>query len=112
MKLVSDLSTFTATVNSSIERTVKETGDRADSFIQAVNSNLPPRFMLKIPIFKGFPAENLEVETYANVDGRDISLTLISSSANQIKEDIRDNVINAQLNEIVQIAPNIAIIEI
>ena len=112
MKLVSHLMNFTGTVNSRIERSVKESGDRADSFVQVVNSNLPPSFVLRIPIFKGMPAETVEVETFAQIDGREVSFTLISPGANQTVEEIRDHVIDEQLKQIVAIAPRIAIIEV
>ncbi|MDR1454940.1 MAG: hypothetical protein LBJ01_04750 [Tannerella sp.] len=112
MKLVTELMNFTATVNNKIERNVKENGDRADIFVQAVNSNLPESFYLQIPIFKGMPAETLEVETFAKINGREVVFTLLSPGANQTLEDIRDGVIDAQLEQIREIAPDIAIIEV
>jgi hypothetical protein len=111
MKLVTELMNFTATVNNSIERSAKENGDRTDKFAQTVNSNLPKAFTLKIPIFKGMPAETLEVETFAQVNGRDIAFVLLSPAANQTMEDIRDKVIDTQLEQIRVICPDIAIIE-
>lgn len=111
IKLVSELMNFTATVNNSIERSVKENGNRTDNFAQVVNSNLPASFVLNIPIFKGKSAEKLEIETFANVDGREISFVLLSPSANQTLEDIRDKAIDEQIEQIKAIAPKIAIIE-
>jgi hypothetical protein len=112
MKLVTDLMNFTATVNSKIERSVRESGDRADTFAQAVNSNLPPSFVLQIPIFKGMDAERLEVETFSKIDGREVSFTLLSPGANQTLEEIRDSAIDAQLEQIREIAPKIVIVEV
>jgi hypothetical protein len=111
MKLVTDLMHFTATVNNSIERSVKENGDHTDHFAQTVNSNLPPSFTLNIPVFKGMPGETLEVETFAKISGREVSFTLLSPGANQTLEEIRDRVIDFQLEKIREIAPGIAIIE-
>lgn len=111
MKLVNDLMTFTATVNNSIEKVAKENGDRTDKFAQTVNSNLPAAFTLKIPIFKSLPDETLEVETFAQVNGREISFTLISPSANQTIEELRDQSIDKELDEIRDLTPDIAIIE-
>jgi hypothetical protein len=111
MRLVTELMNFTATVNNSIERSAKENGDRTDKFAQTVNSNLPPVFTLKIPIFKGTPAETLEVETFAQVNGREVAFVLLSPAANQTMEDIRDKVIDEQLSKIIEICPDIAIIE-
>lgn len=112
MKLVTDLMNFSATVNNVIERSVKENGDRTDNFAQVVNSNLPASFILDIPIFKGMDSETLEVETFAKVNGREVAFTLLSPGANQTLEEIRDKAIDAQLEQVKSIAPNIAIIEI
>lgn len=112
MKLVSELMNFTATVNNDINRSVKENGDRTDNFTQVVNSNLPASFTLQIPIFKGMKAEILEVETFAQINGRDVAFILLSPGANQTLEDVRDRAIDEQLEQIKTIAPSIAIIEI
>jgi hypothetical protein len=111
MRLVSELMNFIGTVNSSIERSVKESGDRSDKFEQVVNSNLPKSFKLKIPVFKGTDSENIEVETFAQVNAKDVSFILLSPAANEIMEDIRDTEIDKQLNLIREICPDIAIIE-
>lgn len=111
MKLVTELMNFSATVNNKIERSVKENGDRTDNFAQIVNSNLPASFTLNIPIFKGMPAETLEVETFAQINGREVAFTLLSPGANETLEDIRDKAIDGELERIREIAPNIAIIE-
>lgn len=111
MKLVSELMNFTAQVQSKIDRSLKESGDRTDNFAQVVNSNLPASFTLNIPIFKGMAAETLEVETFAQVNGREVAFTLLSPGAKEALEDIRDKVIDAELAIVREIAPNIAIIE-
>ena len=112
MKLVTDLMNFTGTVCSKIEKSVKESGDRTDNWAQVVNSNLPPAFKLKIPVFKGMAAESLEVETFAQINGREVAFILISPAANQLAEEIRDTVIDKELTDIRNIAPDIAIIEV
>jgi hypothetical protein len=111
MELVTTLMNFTAKVQNSIERSVKESGDRTDNFVQHVESNLPKSFNLTIPIFKGIGAEILEVETFAQVNGREVSFTLLSPAANQTVEDIRDSAIDDQLKAIGNLCPDIAIIE-
>lgn len=112
MKLVSDLMNFTATVNNKIERSVKESGDRTDNFAQVVNSNLPASFNVTMPIFKGMQTEEIEIETFARVNGREVAFVLLSPGANQALEEIRDKAIDVQIEQIRGIAPNIAIIEI
>lgn len=112
MKLVSLLMNFTAEVNNKIDRAVKENGNRTDNFAQVVNSNLPESFKVQMPIFKGMPAETIEVETFAQVNGREVAFVLLSPGAQATLEDLRNKVIDEQLEQIKGIAPEIAIIEI
>ena len=69
MKLVTELKNFEATVNSKVEKQKSEKGDFKDNYSGVVMSNLPEAFTLQIPIFKGMPAETIEVEFYASVNG-------------------------------------------
>ena len=112
MTLVTTLMNFKADVNVKMERSLAENGNRTDNFAQVVNSNLPGKFNLKIAIFKGMPAENLEVETFAKIDGREVAFVLLSPCANQTLEDLRNKVIDEELVKINEIAPEIAIIEV
>lgn len=112
MGLVSTLMNFTATVNSTIERSISENGNRTDNYAQVVNSNLPQAFNLYMPIFKGMPAEIFEVETFASLNGRDVTFLLISPGAQATLEELRDKVIDEEVKKIREIAPDIAIIEI
>lgn len=112
MKLVTTLMNFTATINNKIDRAVAENGNRTDNFAQVVNSNLPASFFIKIPIFKGMPAETIEVETFAQVNGREVTFTLLSPGAQATLEDLRDKVIDDEIAKIKELAPDIAIIEI
>lgn len=111
MRLVNELMNFTATVNNKIERAAKENGDRTDNFSQVVNSNLPASFKLTMPIFKGTPAETIEVETFAQINGREVSFILLSPGAQASLEEIRDKAVDEQLEKIVNICPDIALIE-
>ena len=111
MKLVSELMNFNATINAKVERSVQGNGNTTDNFTQIVNSNLPPMFVLHIPIFKGMPAETLEVETFAKVNGREVSFILLSPEANATLEAIRDSVIDAELAKIRERCPALTIIE-
>lgn len=111
MALVSQLLNFKARVNQQIERGVSENGSRTDNFSQVVYSNLPKAFTLEMPLFKGMAPESIEVETFAQIDGREVRFVLLSPGAQATLEEIRDRVIDEQLEEIREIAPAIAIIE-
>lgn len=112
MMLVSTLKNFKAKVNQDIERSKEENGSKVDNYSQVVDSNLPKSFKLNIPLFKGFAYEEIEVEIYADVDGRDVSLSLISAGANEAIEEYKNKVIDEQLEQIRHIAPDIVIIEV
>lgn len=112
MSLVSACKNFTAKVNNQIERAIQENGNRTDNFAQVVNSNLPESFTLSIPIFKGGKKEDLIVETFAKIDGRNVAFVLLSPGAEETLEDLRDKAIDEQLNAIKAIAPDIAIFEV
>lgn len=112
MELVSKLLNFTADINNKVDKAISENGNRTDNFTQIVNSNLPKSFSITLPIFKGLPAETIEVETFAQVDGRTIVFTLLSPGAAQTLEDIRDKQIDEQIEKIKNLAPGIPIIEI
>ncbi|EKJ91811.1 hypothetical protein QR305_02069 [Bacteroides finegoldii] len=112
MMLVSTLKNFKAKVNQDIERSKEENGSKVDNYSQVVDSNLPKSFKLNIPLFKGFACEEIEVEIYADVDGRDVSLSLVSAGANEAIEEYKNKVIDEQLGAIRQIAPDIVIVEV
>lgn len=112
MMLVSTLKNFKAKVNQDIERSKEENGSKMDNYSQVVDSNLPKSFKLNIPLFKGFACEEIEVEIYADVDGRDVSLSLVSAGANEAIEEYKNKVIDEQLDAIKLIAPDIVIIEV
>lgn len=111
MRLVTALKNFEASVDSKIEKQKSEKGDFKDNYSGVVMSNLPEAFALRIPIFKGTEAEDIEVEFYASVDGREVRLQLISPGACQLLEELRDKVINDEIAAIRELSPEIAIIE-
>ena len=73
---------------------------------------MPSSFKIKIPLFKGSSPEEIEVETYADIDGRNASLTLISAGATETVDNVKNEIIDNNLREISQIAPYIVIIEV
>lgn len=112
MKLVSYLKNFTAKAKSEIQKQKDPNGSRADVFRQEVESNLPKSFTLNISIFKGTPKTAIEVEfDHYLVDGECV-LQLVSPGANDMVEEFRDKCIDDVLGKIINIAPDIAIMEI
>lgn len=111
MALVTALKNFNANIDTKIEQERQQNGSFKDNFCAVVQSNLPEAFTVRLPIFKGTAPEDLEVELYASVDGRDVTLSLVSPSANQMLEEQRDKVIDEQVTAIRQLCPDIVIIE-
>lgn len=112
MRLVSTFKNFKANVNTEYERDRKENGSYTDNYSQIVNSNMPNSFTVALPVFKGTPQQTIEVETFATIDGRDVTVQLISPGAQQIVEETRDAIIYDQIAAIREIAPEIPFIEI
>lgn len=111
MKVVNALKTFDAKVNQTVQRETKENGNKAFSFRQAVDSNIPESFRLRLPVVNGGEPVEIEVETYANIDGAHVSIALQSPGANDIVEDIRNNHIGNIIEQLRDVAPEIVIIE-
>lgn len=111
MKLVSVFKNFKAKVNTDYERDRKENGSFTDNYSQIVDSNMPDRFSVVLPIFKGTAAKTIEVETYATIDGHDVTVQLMSPSAQQVIDETLDAIIDEQISAIKEIAPEIPFIE-
>lgn len=111
MKLVSVFKNFKAKVNTDYERDRKENGSYTDNYSQIVDSNMPDRFFVVMPIFKGTKAQSIEVETYATINGHDVTVQLISPSAQQVVDETLDAIIDEQIAAIREIAPEIPFIE-
>ena len=111
MKLVSVFKNFKAKVNTDYERDRKENGSYTDNYSQIIDSNMPDRFFVVLPIFKGTKAQSIEVETYATINGHDVTVQLISPSAQQVVDETLDAIIDEQIAAIREIAPEIPFIE-
>lgn len=109
MKLVTELQNFKAKVDKEIEQSDNNRGDRRMLVNQAVQHNLPEAFTLVLPIFKGVPAQTIQVEVYVNPG--DLSCTLVSPEANDIVTSSRDGLMDAVIERIKSATPDIVIIE-
>lgn len=111
MDLVTLLRNFKAKIDKQVEiEHNPNKGDRRVLIAQTIDSNLPPSFNFVIPIFKGTNKVTIECETYFNPD--DLTCCLVSAGANETAEDTKDSSIDEVLGKIIEIAPNIAILEV
>lgn len=66
---------------------------------------------IKIPVMSGSTPVEIDVETYAYVDGGSVSIALQSAGANDIVEGMRCEQIDHEIDELRKVAPDIVIIE-
>lgn len=109
MQLVSALKNFKGKVEKDMEKANDDRGNRKILLHQTVESNVPDSFKISIPLFKGMPKETFEVEVYFNPD--DLTCTLVSPAANDILEDVRDSTIDDVIRHIIDVAPEVVVIE-
>ena len=76
---------------------------------KVISSNIPDSFRLKVPIYKGQAKSEFEVEVY--VDASSYAVTLISPQANDIVQEVLDNIIDEQKKAIQELCPDLVIIE-
>ena len=112
MELVNLLKSFSAKVQTTIKKEFSDNGSVTDNYEKAVDSNLPPSFEINVPIFKSAEPEKLSIETIAHVEGNMALLTLISADAECIIEESRNRIINAELDKIRKLCPEIPIMEV
>ncbi|WP_162984861.1 hypothetical protein [Mesonia aquimarina] len=110
MKLVNELRKFKAKVDKDIENADDGRGNRKILLAQAVDSNIPESFKITIPIFKGQPKQTLDVEI--SIDAGDLSCRLISPEANDYVEQMRDKLIDAEIEQIRELHPTLRIFEV
>jgi hypothetical protein len=109
-ELAAKLSDFKAKIDKELEAADDHRGNQRILKDQKIKScNIPEKFSLSIPIFKGAKKATFEVEIYINAD--DLTITLVSPDANDIIAQVRDESIDTVLDEIKMLCPTLVIIE-
>lgn len=110
MQLSAELTNIKIKVDKEFERSDNNRGDfRALIAQKVIASNIPERFRLTVPIFKGTDPVSFEVEVYVSPDN--YACTLVSPEANDFVFTVKNNIIDSQLDLIKELAPDIVIIE-
>ncbi|MGN1211358.1 MAG: hypothetical protein ACI4TM_06705 [Candidatus Cryptobacteroides sp.] len=109
--LVSVLKNFQAKCNSDIQKMRDPSGSSAEVYRTNVESNLPKSFSVSLPIFKGTAKQAIEIEFDHFLMDNKVLLQLVSPGAMEVTVDYRDVIIDKVLNDIREIAPDIAILE-
>lgn len=94
-----------------LEKQHDPSGSRAEVYRQTVESNLPKSFTVKIPIFKGPEKTTFDVEFDHYLTDGEVFLQLVSPGAKELTDQYCDKTIDAVLDKIRGVAPDIAIIE-
>lgn len=110
MKLSNELQNIKVKVEKEAEKQDNNRGDYKAMIAQKViESNIPERFILNVPIFKGQKPSRFEVEIYISPDS--YSCSFVSPEVNDIIHNVRDSIIDEQLKLINEIASEIVVIE-
>lgn len=109
MLLVTELRQFKAKIDKDVENQADDRGNRKILMAQAVESNIPESFMITVPVFKGYAVQALEVEIA--IDPGDLSCTLVSPEVNDYVEGTKDDLINAEIEQIKDLHPTLRIFE-
>lgn len=110
MKLSGELKNLKIKVDKEVEASNDNRGNvKVLAAQKVINSSIPKSFIINVPIFKGQVKTEFEIEVY--VSPNNFQITLVSPDANDIKNNVRDSIIDGQINDIKDITPDIPIIE-
>jgi len=110
MILVKELRNFKGKVDKDLENADDGRGNRKILINQIVESNIPESFNLHLPIFKGCDKQTIEVEI--EIDASDFSCRLISPEANDYVNETKDNLIDAEIEQIKELFSTLRIFEV
>ena len=110
MTLFKELKDIKVKTDKEYERSTDNRGSERFLIAQKViSSNIPDKFRLNVPIFKGQAKQEFEVEVY--VDASSYQVSLISPQANDIVQEVLDSIIDEQKKSIQELCPDLVIIE-
>ncbi len=110
MGLVSDLKKFEMKVEKHIEDHADERANKRVLKSQAVETNIPKNFKLKMPIFQGQEKVTFEVEI--SIDPTSLNCLLISPDANDYVIETRDDIFDEQIKEIKDLHSELRVFEV
>lgn len=109
MQLGSQLKDFKVKAETYVSRNDNNRGSVQDVISKVITDmNIPERFKIKLPIFKGQEPVEFEVEIY--VRSSDMNIQLISYEAEDIIAKEVDRLFDVEIKRIQEIAPQIVII--
>lgn len=109
MELVAALKNIKTKIDKAVEASDNNRGDKRILIDQTVKTNVPEKFNLQMPLFKGSGRMTFEVEIYFNPS--DITCALVSPEANDEVERVKNGIIDEVIKRIEITYPSIVIIE-
>ncbi len=110
MKLFTELKNVRIKTDKEYENQSDNRGSVKQMLAQKIiQSNIPEKFQIIVPIFKGQEKHTIEVEIYVNPST--FAVNLVSPQANDIIHQVRDSIIDDQKKKIEERAPDLVIIE-
>lgn len=97
--IIENLGKLTIEVSQKIEKEEVQRGNKADNFNQQVKTNIPLNFVLKMPVYKGFPEKKFQVDILFDVRDRALSLWLESVELSMILISESREIIESQLTK-------------
>lgn len=111
--LITKLKNIDAKISGGYKKECEEHGtiSKTDYYSQHVTHNLPESFKINIAIFKGAPKETFEVEIDADIVDGNIMVQLVSPAIADADEDVRDALVNEEIEAIKALCPELVIVE-
>ncbi|KKQ95364.1 MAG: hypothetical protein UT21_C0006G0036 [Candidatus Woesebacteria bacterium GW2011_GWA1_39_11b] len=101
-KIVTELNSIKAKVSADLEQGQDDRGNKNMARNVKVDSNVPLRFALKMPIFVGFPTNTFMVEICMDATDRSITLWMESVELNELVISGRDKILNEEIEKFVK----------
>lgn len=98
-KIIAELNSLKAKIQTEIEQSQNNRGNSKSLVNTKVDSNVPLKFKLKMPVFIGFKEKVFIVEIGIETSDREIQLWLESAELNEIIIGERDKIITAEVEK-------------
>ena len=97
MKLIENLSSFKAKIDTEVTQASDSRGNLTDALETKVKGNLDLSFTLQMPIFKGQPDKKFKVEICFDVRERQVDIWLESPELAEFSQRDRDSIFESEL---------------
>lgn len=111
--LIAKLKNIDAKISSDYKKECEthSTISKTEYYSLHVTHNLPEKFRINIAIFKGAPKETFEIEIDADIVDGNIGVQFVSPAIADADEEVRDAIINEEIEAIKALCPELVIVE-